>query len=291
MSGREHRRELLRQGLAEVMSNMTHLPWNDTTLPGSLGSPLAYATKGITCSSQGNEPKAMKPDLPMSPPETPTYAPSTGTQFLDLPAEIRLNIYSHLLFGHGARIQNKSAGPYQYRAPIPPPLSRVSRSLRQEVLEYWYSQIEVPLYFRLKDFSSSPMGLQGTPSYELVSSAPKPCYPMMRKLRLHLDHRDYRDICGVSNALLSFNVVLDKGANTAIVQMAPNVHPRRTGVLPEDVVSDPRSMKVARRLEKKFQDAMGRVLESSGGVGAITFKDFKGLTPRPEWCFWRDMPE
>ena len=208
---------------------------------------------------------------------------------MNLSAEIRCQIY-HLAFPERTRYRCKPLGPHNLPAPCPPAVTRISRDIRIEAFELWCSTVRLPIRFRATSWIASPMGLQGTPTYELVCAAHGFVFPYIRKLQLCFDNGKLSNLCNW-DGLLCFAIDLDKKHNSYSVKHTPRVDPEWPDSQPLHQNVDVRGGRRIRLLLKHFDNAMAETLVQSGGVGHITLENYQRLVPQPWWRFWSDMSD
>lgn len=198
---------------------------------------------------------------------------------LDLPVEIRQMIYEALFYDTPQQMQ--TSGPLRDIMPVPPPISRVCQSMRQEVLEIWYHFGFFPLLFKTTGWFDSAIGICGTPSYDIQSVIPASIYPKLRTLVIFVE----------GAPLDCYQIALDAKHNSYSIRL--HSAPRRAyleGPIVGRFLVNRVSELGSRRLMQRFDKAMAEIIARCGGVGNITLDDYVHLTPQSSWKFWEDMP-
>ncbi|KAI1170776.1 hypothetical protein F4777DRAFT_583566 [Nemania sp. FL0916] len=129
---------LLSSNSIRYKANFSLLAPVHTTIPaGQSSTTRLRATQGAAASAMQSEQTTSLTELARRGP-LPT-APATKSPLLNLPAEIRLNIYEFAVVKHGTHW----GPPYDYaRTLVPPSLARVNRLLRKEVIHEYYRKSE-----------------------------------------------------------------------------------------------------------------------------------------------------
>lgn len=116
-------------------------------------------------------------NIEFTPPRSmPDEEPFPRVGFLDLPVEIRCQIYQ-LCLPEEPDYRCKALGPIDLPAPVPPRITRVSREIRIESFECWCDTVRLPIRFRAASWSKSLMGLQGTPTYDSYAPHTSSSFP------------------------------------------------------------------------------------------------------------------
>jgi hypothetical protein len=218
-----------------------------------------------------------------------TRARRSRVGLMDLPVEIRCQIY-HLVLPELIRYRCKPLGPHNLPAPCPPAITRASRDIRIESFELWCTTVRLPIRFRATSWIGSPMGIQGTPTYELVCAAHEFVFPYIRKLQLCFDNGRLNNLVNW-DGLLCFSIDLDKKHNSYSVEHTPRSEPEWPNSKPLREKVDARGGRRIQLLLKHFNNAMAEILVESGGVGHITLEHYQRLLPQPWWRFWADMSD
>lgn len=218
-----------------------------------------------------------------------SHRPQDRSGFLQLPVEIRLYIYE-LSFHRDATLAQEMD--YSIRrvsnsrdnvAKILPPqaaITRVSRLIRQESLDYWYSTVRFQIQFRLASWRDTSVGPWDTPSYELIRVGPDSVYSRARKLELSFES-SYG--IGVDKAYLCFTMELNERTNSYTIEHTPWT--RDSGV------RRPQALRRAERFKQHFDGAIAEMIVEAGGIKKLTLRSYEHLVPQPSWRFWRKTPD
>ena len=231
----------------------------------------------------------------------PLPASRAGVRLLDLPIEIRLQIYSFLIPTQN-HCRYKVSGRTSPVKPVPPPITGVCHIIREESLEYWYSVTRFPILFSTLSWFHSPMGVSGTPNYDMRGALHRSIYPEIRKLELSIDQCVGPQLRLTKN-YLRFAVDLHQHTNSYSVYHSPLIDRKKleeywtnlyrfNPSLRDRSADDERYWRTQRTIQllvDKFDQATAKIMVASGGVGHITFENYQRLTPLPSWRFWGDM--
>ena len=102
------------------------------------------------------------------------------TNLLDLPVELRLNIYDILFASHRfIRVNTHPRLPFK---PLQPAITKTCRRIREEALDFWYAQTRFRFIFR-----NGWCPDVGCPGYVLLRPIHKSICPRLRKLELYIE--------------------------------------------------------------------------------------------------------
>ncbi|KAK5174273.1 uncharacterized protein LTR77_001353 [Saxophila tyrrhenica] len=191
------------------------------------------------------------------------------TDFLDLPAEIRLAIYQ-LLIEDEVRDEELHFNKAVVRLPIEPAIAQVCRTTRKEALDFWFSTARFPIHFRALE------GHKG--EYSIVNQLVPIPYADARKLEL-----SFAQTYGMNSLYYLYSVDLNERTNSYTVEHAPRTNEWWVGYRPWNIIAHAMAERRARSLLKHFDRAVEEMIASSGGVKELTAESYQMLTPRPWW--------